>query len=742
MNLKEIFNDKKTYVAGLLIAIIVGVFVRTRNLKHLKGKYLLGLDPNIFYKYANIIVEKGKLFALDVMRYVPEGYVLRPTDKFFAYFMAYSYRLISWTGVSQTQFHIIYPVIAAVFCFIFFFLLVKELFNIKIAAIATLFLAVIPAFIYRTGAGFADHEALAFVFMFAALWMFVKAWNNKNTIRSTIISGALTGLMIMTWGGYKFLFAIISFFVLATLIFRSKELTPERIKTYLIWFAISFIFVYWRYSYKRFVFLFQYEFLLILFVALVLFLYTLLNKYNKKYEHVNKGIVSVLIVASAGLIAGTITKTFTIGSIINKLIHPTGANRLALTVSENARTTASSLFINLGFMLTLSVAGLITIIYLLYKNNEKNSSIFAVCFFVFTFIAAMGSHRTIIAFAPAVAMLAAYFVYNVSVYLIENDKKAYAGLLIVFAVFCFAQGCYESNNLNSKSGSNYPGQWETSMEWIKANTSANSVIAHWWDYGYWTQVKGERASVVDGGNAKGWDHQMGRYGLLGRDPNNYMSYYKTHRVTHLLISGEELNKMRAFSTVGSDENFDLKSNVGFFELYDVKEIRNGTRKTYRGGWLLDKDYVWDNLVFYANKDAIVGITLDDDKGEISNVNIMLIKNNIPYYAPLNNICVQGMCMQENKTGFPGTVTLIPSINNNEVESIGGAIFTSEKIQDTLLVKLFIKQEQIPFFKEVYNDKTPFVFYNGRVIAPIRIWEIWYPEFIKEDEKYLEFSKHG
>jgi len=36
-----------------------------------------------------------------------------------------------------------------------------------------------------------------------------------------------------------------------------------------------------------------------------------------------------------------------------------------------------------------------------------------------------------------------------------------------------------------------------SMEWIKNNTPKDSVVAAWWDYGYWISTLGERATLAD-----------------------------------------------------------------------------------------------------------------------------------------------------------------------------------------------------------------------------------------------------
>jgi len=39
--------------------------------------------------------------------------------------------------------------------------------------------------------------------------------------------------------------------------------------------------------------------------------------------------------------------------------------------------------------------------------------------------------------------------------------------------------------------------WIDSLDWIKNNTPEDSVIAAWWDYGYWIQTKAERTTFVD-----------------------------------------------------------------------------------------------------------------------------------------------------------------------------------------------------------------------------------------------------
>ena len=39
--------------------------------------------------------------------------------------------------------------------------------------------------------------------------------------------------------------------------------------------------------------------------------------------------------------------------------------------------------------------------------------------------------------------------------------------------------------------------WLDAYEWVRTNTPPDAVVASWWDYGYWTQTMGERASIAD-----------------------------------------------------------------------------------------------------------------------------------------------------------------------------------------------------------------------------------------------------
>ena len=75
----DFLKRKKDWAVYVILSIIVflGVFIRTINIPRLKdittGTWTLApdFDPFLFLRWAKYIVEHGKLFLIDTMRYVP-----------------------------------------------------------------------------------------------------------------------------------------------------------------------------------------------------------------------------------------------------------------------------------------------------------------------------------------------------------------------------------------------------------------------------------------------------------------------------------------------------------------------------------------------------------------------------------------------------------------------------------------------------------------------------------------------
>src|SRR3989344_6084789 len=194
--LANILSKTNWIYYGLLAAIIsFGYYIRTRNLNLLidiTTKQYIPSDPDalLFLRYAEYILEHGKLMAIDALRYHPIGYPTSGENVVLSYVIVYLYKIIAiFKDITLQYVDVIYPAIAYIFIIIFFYLFVKELFNHRVALLSSAFLTVIPTFLFRTMSGVSDKEALAFVLMFASLYFFALSWKGslkKRLIYSTV----------------------------------------------------------------------------------------------------------------------------------------------------------------------------------------------------------------------------------------------------------------------------------------------------------------------------------------------------------------------------------------------------------------------------------------------------------------------------------------------------------------------------------------------------------------------------
>ena len=253
---KNFITNKKVQntiiIALLLLILVFGAWVRVQNLPGLKDgtteQYIpLALDPFYFLRVAETIVDQGELPQYDEFRdpmitdtvWHPE--ILPQT-------IVLIYKVIKPfnSNISIQFVDVISPVIFFVLGLLVFFFLIYFLTRSKLLAlISSALLTVIPPYLYRTLAGFSDHEAMGMFAFFLALLGFTISMNylskkeNKNLTISGIlglISGFLITFTLASWGGVaKFLFMIVpfSFFVIWIINLRKDK----NLKKYILYYV-------------------------------------------------------------------------------------------------------------------------------------------------------------------------------------------------------------------------------------------------------------------------------------------------------------------------------------------------------------------------------------------------------------------------------------------------------------------------------------------------------------------------
>ncbi len=209
-------NKKYQWIAVFLILFIVLTMsssIRLSNMSLLvdstTGAHIpIALDPYYFLRVAETIVHNnGTLPAVDMMR-SPSMNTSWPREILSRSIADIYYVTKLFNPNTTIQYvDVISPVIFYIIGLIIFFFLAYAISkNNGVAILSTTFLAFAPSYLYRTMAGFADHDSLGMVAVFSfflvytlALKNFEKNW--KNTIIYSLLSGFMIAFVLATWGG-------------------------------------------------------------------------------------------------------------------------------------------------------------------------------------------------------------------------------------------------------------------------------------------------------------------------------------------------------------------------------------------------------------------------------------------------------------------------------------------------------------------------------------------------------------
>ena len=438
----------------------------------------------------------------------------------------------------------------------------------------------------------------------------------------------------------------------------------------------------------------------------------------------------------------------------------------------NGINAISKLFYFGSFLLL--AGAFVQLFYKYYKENRMDefkklnySYLFLLAYFIPGLIGARSAIRLIMALVPPVVGLIGFL----SVYVVDkaNEKKEekktlyYSLAIIVLLVSAFtfySNYTTTSNTASSMRPSYYTQQWQQAMGWVRENTSSDSVFAHWWDYGYWVQSIGDRATVLDGGNAiPYWDHLMGRHVLTAQSEEEALEFLYTHNASYLLIDPTDIGKYGAYSRIGSDENYDRYSWIGTFSLNEqqIQEKKNQTSYFYQGGVALDEDYNYNEsgkTIFLPSGGTAVGaffVTQDkENKLNFEQPIAAMVYNGKQINIPMRYLYFKGK-LYDFKKGYGGCVYIVPRVIQESpgarVSEMGSAFFLSERNMRALWVKLYLLNQDDNF--ELVHKEQDLIAQNvnskfnvGDIITyydihgPIKIWKINYPENIKANSAYL------
>lgn len=401
--------------------------------------------------------------------------------------------------------------------------------------------------------------------------------------------------------------------------------------------------------------------------------------------------------------------------------------------------------------------------------------------FFLSLISARGSVRTIMVLVPAASVVAVYFAFALfnDIKKMKADYKLFGWIALaiivlglVFAAFQFYQqsAFMAENNVKIPLPGNqmsldliYSQQWQKAMAWVRESTPTNSVFAHWWDYGYWVQTLGERATVLDGGNSIAyWDYLMGRYALTGTSDQDSLEFLYTHNTTHLLIDSTDIGKYTAFSSIGSNPEYDRYAFINAYSRSDAdtRESKNSTLFAYYPGTKgtivpLDSDITYtfngSQVIFPAGRAGVIGFILEKNETGYMQPSVALYYQNTQYPPVPLRYAYLGSKLVDFGTGINSGIFMMPSATQTGVNPDAVLLFLSDRTVKSQLAKLYLYNENNPYFRLAHSEddmivsqlkaqnytRSDFVYFAGSVRGPIRIWQINYPAGMRVNQTELQ-----
>jgi dolichyl-diphosphooligosaccharide---protein glycosyltransferase len=525
-------------IAVLCLSFSVAFILRAYPIKY--GSYLNEFDPFFDFRATQYVVDHGinAYFKWhDTMSWYPEGRDVAITSQSGLHITAAVLYKIFGMNLSLMDFVIWFPVVIGAASTVLIFLLVRSITGKNVPGlIASVFFAVSPVIIQRGNLGWFKSEPLGIFYGLGGTYLFLSALKEKNykyLIPKAIFSGVIVGLALASWGGGQYFVIPIAIFILS-LAFVSKDLKNPLVVSVL--FTVSIILVALSFPRPGTSFVFGPPGILLIVSTAFLFIAAIVrSKTSEKKAIRNTAIVfGIFVVIGIAIISGGLYKSpsFRYLNAVNPFLS--SQNSLVQSVAEHSTPTIADYFRDFSILIFFSGLGA----WIAFRKKENSMMIFALMIGLTGIYISATFARLLVFASISMVILSSIGIYEVIRSItsikretekqnIESKQKnttsslinglkakkqifAYMGFSSILIVLLTIPMIYD-NNSNWISSSDVPASiangatnyrlttndWIDTLHWLSNNTPKDSVIASWWDYGYWITSLGNRTSLAD-----------------------------------------------------------------------------------------------------------------------------------------------------------------------------------------------------------------------------------------------------
>ena len=533
----------------LIIAVLALAFSAALIMRFYPSKYgwvLNEFDPYFDYRATQYIVENG-LDAYwkwhDEMSWYPEGRNVPATSQSVLHITAaYLYGAFGG-GMSLLDFTIIFPAVMGSLTVIVIFALVRVLGGTTAGLFSALLLAFSPSIIQRGNLGWFKSEPLGLFFGLLATYLFISAMRHKEikyAIPKAVAGAIILGLANGSWGGVQYFAIPLAIFFIALPFFKKDLTIPMYVA---IAFTVVSLISSAAFPRPGISYVLGLPGLAMIGGTVFLVIATFLRKVGGPMQQRRNTIYLLIafIAAAVGLVAagGYISPSFRYLNAVNPFVG--SDNKLVESVAEHFTPTVADYFTDFSILLMFAGLG----IWLAFKRRD-DAAIFALII-GFTGVYVSATFARLLVFASiGIIVLAGLGLFEVTRSMLahreasatsgaatptarataltrEERRKAEFGSFhtrsgqatriayVAVVIMMLSIPMFYPSNANWVSSADVPAaisnggtgfrtstnDWTDALNWIAANTTQDSVIASWWDYGYWITTLGQRTTLAD-----------------------------------------------------------------------------------------------------------------------------------------------------------------------------------------------------------------------------------------------------
>jgi dolichyl-diphosphooligosaccharide--protein glycosyltransferase len=508
----------------LIIAFSASFLIRSQGAEY--GYELNEFDPFFNFRATQYLLENGlsEYFNWhDNMSWHPNGRDVSATSQTMLHITAALTYQIFGGNSSLYDFTILFPVVFGSLTTIVIFALVRVIGGTTAGLFAALFYSVSVPIVLRGTLGWFKSEPLGLFYGLLGLYLFlsgIKSENKKVTISKLIIGGVMLGFGLSSWGGIQFFVMPIGVFILVLPFVRKDH-------SFLIWsvplFVVSFLLTIVLFERPGIEFVFGLGGFSLIIPTGFLVANAIIQKFSNTKNQTRNGLFFLFTVIVAGSVLIFVNAdseflplpSYRYLNAINPFLTTT--DPLVDSVSEHATTTLAQSFFFHSVLMIFAGIGVWLILSRKTENLKNDMMGFTLVLGLlgvyvssaFVRLEVFASVSIIILSSIGLSLLTKKtFQRKIGFNQIRNPTKISFVIMVTALLFSPLVLPTNGNWIDSvkipatilNGGTIYPvvtDDWKDSLEWIKKNTPEDSVIAAWWDYGYWITTLSERTTLAD-----------------------------------------------------------------------------------------------------------------------------------------------------------------------------------------------------------------------------------------------------